>query len=115
MTKILTIAVDAMGGDGAPKKIIDGIIHHFKKNSNTFYKIFGDQQIINKFILWWSKNMKYIKQKIIYKLNIIIIGFVMSLFKTNKKIKSNHFCQLKKFTKIKYSWKRNYECKLKAY
>jgi len=50
MTEILTIAVDAMGGDGAPKKVIDGIIHHSKKNNNTYYKIFGDQEQITKFI-----------------------------------------------------------------
>ena len=34
MSKIIKIAVDAMGGDGSPKKIIDGIIHHFQKNSS---------------------------------------------------------------------------------
>ena len=50
MTYILTIAVDAMGGDGSPKKVIDGIIHHYKKNNNTFYKIFGDQEKISKLI-----------------------------------------------------------------
>ena len=44
MTNILTIAVDAMGGDRSPKKIIDGIIHHHEKNNNIFYKIFGDQK-----------------------------------------------------------------------
>ena len=36
MSNIIKIAVDAMGGDGSPKKIIDGIIHHYKKNNNTF-------------------------------------------------------------------------------
>ena len=50
MSNIIKIAVDAMGGDGSPKKIIDGIIHHYKKNNNTFYKIFGDQEKISKFI-----------------------------------------------------------------
>ena len=50
MSKIITIAVDAMGGDGAPKKIIDGIAHHFDKNRNSFYQIFGDKNQINKFI-----------------------------------------------------------------
>ena len=34
MNKIIKIAVDAMGGDGSPKKVIDGIIHHFKQNKN---------------------------------------------------------------------------------
>ena len=50
MVKVITIAVDAMGGDGSPKKIIDGIIYHHKENKNTFYKIFGDQNKINKCI-----------------------------------------------------------------
>ena len=46
MNKIIKIAVDAMGGDGSPKKVIDGIIHHFKFNKNSFYKIFGDKEKI---------------------------------------------------------------------
>ena len=50
MSKQITIAVDAMGGDSSPKKIIDGIAHHFDKNRNSFYKIFGDQNQINKFV-----------------------------------------------------------------
>ena len=48
MNKIIKIAVDAMGGDGSPKKVVDGIIHHFKNNKNTFYKIFGDKDKILK-------------------------------------------------------------------
>ena len=50
MSKLITIAVDAMGGDSSPKKIIDGIAHHFDKNRNSFYRIFGDKNQINKFI-----------------------------------------------------------------
>ena len=50
MSKIIKIAVDAMGGDGSPKKIIEGINHHFKNNKNTFYQIFGDKGHIEKFI-----------------------------------------------------------------
>ena len=46
MNKIIKIAVDAMGGDGSPKKVIDGIIHHFNNNKNTFYQIFGDKKKI---------------------------------------------------------------------
>ena len=42
MSNLIKIAVDAMGGDGSPKKIIDGIIHHYNDNKNTLYKIFGD-------------------------------------------------------------------------
>ncbi|XOJ73923.1 hypothetical protein ABXT43_03715 [Candidatus Pelagibacter sp. Uisw_114] len=50
MSKIIKIAVDAMGGDNSPKKIIDGIIHHYKKNVNTFYQIFGNEEKIKKHI-----------------------------------------------------------------
>ena len=48
MSKQITIAVDAMGGDNSPNKVIDGIIHHNKKNKNCFYKIFGDEVKIKK-------------------------------------------------------------------
>jgi glycerol-3-phosphate acyltransferase PlsX len=48
MNKVIKIAVDAMGGDGSPKKVIDGIIHHHQNNKDVFYQIFGDQEkIIN--------------------------------------------------------------------
>ncbi|MDA7767977.1 phosphate acyltransferase PlsX [Candidatus Pelagibacter sp.] len=50
MNKIIKIAVDAMGGDNSPKKIIDGIIHHHKSNTNTFYQIFGDKEKIQNHI-----------------------------------------------------------------
>ncbi|MDC6476298.1 phosphate acyltransferase PlsX [Candidatus Pelagibacter sp.] len=49
MSKTIKIAVDAMGGDNSPKKIIDGINHHYKSNSNTFYQIFGDREKIHKY------------------------------------------------------------------
>ena len=35
------IAVDAMGGDHSPKKILDGIEISLKENENLFFKIFG--------------------------------------------------------------------------
>ena len=50
MSKIIKIAVDAMGGDGSPKKVIDGIIHHYQSNKETFYKIFGDKDKIDNLI-----------------------------------------------------------------
>ena len=46
MSSMIKIAVDAMGGDNSPAKIIDGIIHHYKNNKDIFYKIFGDEQKI---------------------------------------------------------------------
>ena len=50
MTKTITIAVDAMGGDNAPMKIIDGIEIQHQQNKNIFYKIFGNLDIIKKII-----------------------------------------------------------------
>ena len=50
MTKLITIAVDAMGGDNSPKKIIDGIEVHHNKSKNIFYKLFGDKDIIEPII-----------------------------------------------------------------
>ena len=49
MTESVKIAVDAMGGDNSPRKIIDGILHnHNSMNKDNFYKIFGDKdEILN--------------------------------------------------------------------
>ena len=47
MNNLVKIAVDAMGGDGSPKKIIDGIVHHYLNNKNSYYQIFGNQNLIN--------------------------------------------------------------------
>ena len=43
MSDLTKIAVDAMGGDGSPKKIIDGIVHSHKSNKKNFFKIFGNK------------------------------------------------------------------------
>ena len=43
MSDLIKIAVDAMGGDGSPKKIIDGIIYNHKSSHENFYKIFGNK------------------------------------------------------------------------
>ena len=50
MSKLINIAVDAMGGDNAPQKIIDGIEKHHKESKNIFYKLFGDKNIIDPII-----------------------------------------------------------------
>ena len=51
MTDLIKIAIDAMGGDNSPNKIVNGVLHHHKLNKNVFYKIFGDQNKINNLIL----------------------------------------------------------------
>ena len=46
MNNLIKIAVDAMGGDGSPKKVIDGIIFNHKSNQNNFFRIFGNRDQI---------------------------------------------------------------------
>ena len=50
MSNMVNIAVDAMGGDGSPKKVIDGILLNNKSNKKNFFKIFGDESKISKCI-----------------------------------------------------------------
>jgi phosphate acyltransferase len=69
MNNEIKIAVDAMGGDGSPKKVIDGIIHHYQNNKDTFYQIFGDKEKIIHFIdgKLLEKSFKIIDTKDIVK------------------------------------------------
>ena len=50
MSDMIKIAVDAMGGDNSPKKVIDGIVLNHQSSNNIFYKIFGDENKITKLI-----------------------------------------------------------------
>ena len=50
MFQKIRVAVDAMGGDNSPKKIIDGVIHNYKNNANVIYNIFGDKVLIERFL-----------------------------------------------------------------
>ena len=50
MSKKITIAVDAMGGDNSPEKVVNGVFIHSKTNKNVYYKIFGDSGKIKSFI-----------------------------------------------------------------
>ncbi len=50
MNNPIVIAIDAMGGENSPKKVIDGIELFQSKNNSFFYKIFGDENLIKKFI-----------------------------------------------------------------
>ena len=59
MSDMIKIAVDAMGGDGSPKKVIDGIILNHQSNKNTFFKIFGDKNKIAQIIDNKIKNEFY--------------------------------------------------------
>ena len=46
----IKIAVDAMGGENSPKKVIDGILDNQKQNKDVIYNIFGDKNEIQKLL-----------------------------------------------------------------
>tara|TARA_B100000886_G_C20393190_1_gene479221 strand:- start:524 stop:1531 length:1008 start_codon:yes stop_codon:yes gene_type:complete len=46
MLENIKIAVDAMGGENSPKKVIDGILVNCKQQKNVIYNIFGDEEKI---------------------------------------------------------------------
>ena len=50
MSNPIKIAVDAMGGEKSPLKIIKGIELHFLNSKDIFYNIFGDQNLIEPLI-----------------------------------------------------------------
>ena len=50
MSEKIKIAVDAMGGENSPKKVIYGILDNYKKNKNINYNIFGDKTNIEKYL-----------------------------------------------------------------
>ena len=50
MSEFIKIAVDAMGGDDSPQKIVDGIIHNHNLNKDNYFKIFGNEIEIKKLI-----------------------------------------------------------------
>ncbi len=51
MSNKFIIAIDAMGGENSPKKIIDGIIDFSNHKSDIFYKIFGNKNKIEQNLL----------------------------------------------------------------
>ena len=49
MTKKITIAIDAMGGENAPKKTVEGLSIFLSKNikkDDFLIRLYGDQKII---------------------------------------------------------------------
>ena len=64
MTKKITIAIDAMGGENAPKKNIDGLNIFLKKNKSRkdfIIHLYGDKKIIDQEILNLNINNDLIK------------------------------------------------------
>ena len=64
MNNPIKIAVDAMGGENSPSKIIKGIEIHNTSSTNVFYNIFGNQEIIEPLIKKTNLNTK--KYKLIH-------------------------------------------------
>ena len=50
MNNPIIIAIDAMGGDNSPSKVIEGVSLHSQSSKDINYKIFGDVNLINPFI-----------------------------------------------------------------
>ncbi len=50
MSKKIKIAIDAMGGENSPRKIIDGIEMSLKDNIENYFYIFGRDEILKKII-----------------------------------------------------------------
>ena len=50
MNNPITIAIDAMGGDDSPNKVLEGISFHSKLSKNVKYKIFGNTNLIKPLI-----------------------------------------------------------------
>jgi len=58
MKEKITIAVDAMGGENSPKKVIDGINISLDANEKNYFILFGKKNVLEKHI---TKNSKIIK------------------------------------------------------
>ena len=72
MTKKITIAIDAMGGENSPKKNIEGLNIFLKKNhkkDDFLIKLFGNEIIINKHLS--NLNIKSNNVKVIHTDSIV--------------------------------------------
>ena len=69
MNNPINIAVDAMGGDNSPLKVIKGIEIHFNQSSNVIYNIFGNKNLIQPLIRKLSISEK--NYKIVHTENLI--------------------------------------------
>jgi len=61
MNRSISIAIDAMGGENSPAKVIEGIKLHSKSSNDVVYKIFGDEKLINPLISKFSIDHKIIE------------------------------------------------------
>ena len=84
MKKKITIAIDAMGGENSPTKIIKGIEIHSLSTKDVFYNIFGDQKqiepLIKKTKIFKSfKKNSFFKNPPSFEKTIPILSFVKTM------------------------------------
>ena len=63
MLKKITIAIDAMGGDNSPDKVINGVYLFLKKNNNKkdfVINLFGDEKKINEKLKKYKISSNYV-------------------------------------------------------
>ena len=56
---MIQIALDIMGGDNAPEKVIMGVSHHSNNSQNIIYNIFGDEDLIKNYLNKYKINNSY--------------------------------------------------------
>ncbi len=64
MTKKITIAIDAMGGENSPDKIISGLaifLKKYKNNNDFFINLYGDENKINELIKKYKVSSNFFK------------------------------------------------------
>ena len=61
MNSKIRIAVDAMGGENSPNKILKGIQLALKNNSDNFFLLFGNKEIIKKSLDNFSSIKNHVK------------------------------------------------------
>ena len=59
MSEQIKIAIDAMGGENSPDKIIDGIKISLKKSKENYFYLFGKENKLNKYLENNSTLKKY--------------------------------------------------------
>ena len=59
MSSKVNIAIDAMGGENSPKKIIEGIKISLKKNKDNFFYLYGKKNILEKELIKNKEVQKY--------------------------------------------------------
>lgn len=64
MTKKITIAIDAMGGENAPKKNIEGLSIFLKNNkskSDFYFHLYGDENILDNEISYYKIDKNFVR------------------------------------------------------